>query len=128
MPRGDQAIEYTTKSLLRQQKYGIIFNLAILSASFSNFLLKKHLFVQNLWHYITFIFFVKLLFDVMQTSFALTSIQIWYKKSFSAVIALTSHSEFYLTTRKMNHLSKREQKEFIHFAERENGRIKSKEK
>jgi len=44
------------------------------------------------------------------------------------VIALTSHSEFYLTTRKMNHLSKREQKEFIHFAERENGRIKSKEK
>lgn len=26
----------------------------------------------------------------------------------------------------MNHLSKREQKEFIHFAERENGRIKSK--
>ena len=28
----------------------------------------------------------------------------------------------------MNHLSKREQKEFIHFAERENGRIKSKEK
>ena len=44
------------------------------------------------------------------------------------VIALTSHSEFYLTTGKMNHLSKREQKEFIHFADRENGRIKSKEK
>lgn len=37
-----------------------------------------------------------------------------------------SNPDFYLTTRKMNHLSKREQKEFIHFAERENGRIKSK--
>ncbi len=28
----------------------------------------------------------------------------------------------------MNHLSKWEQKEFIHFAERENGRIKTNEK
>lgn len=57
-----------------------------------------------------------------------STVTFWNSPGCFFVIVLTSHFEFYLTTRKMNHLSKREQKEFIHFAERENGRIKSNEK